>query len=452
MPSAKPDSLKKRALRAGSWTIVGFGLGQALRLGSTLVMTRLLVPEMFGVMAIATIVTVLINLLSDIGLRQSIVQSRNGDAPVFLDTAWVLQIIRGFGCWALALLLCLALYLSSHAGLLPAKSVYALPILPLVIGVTSFSAVILGFESTRVATAYRNFDQKRIIQIELIGQLAALAVMIGIGILTHSIWALVVGGLVSPLTTTILSHTWMKGHQNRFRWDTDSAYELIHFGKWVLASSALFVFASIGDRMLLGFFVEPAVLGMYAIASQIISAIQAGPSKLFSTVTLPALSEIARSDHRRLREVYYRNRVPVDLVMLFLMGFVFATANLVIDLLYDARYAGAGDMLRILALSLFAIRYGVAGQIYLAIGMPRYVTITSAVRVAALYALVPALYHFGGAQAALWGIALHAAAMVPFIYYFNAKLDLNDWCRESIVLLAAPLGYVLGAGVEHFWR
>ena len=56
--------------------------------------------------------------------------------------------------------------------MLPAKSVYASPILPFVIAVTSFSAVIAGFQSTRIAVAQRNFNQKRLVQTELFAQVA----------------------------------------------------------------------------------------------------------------------------------------------------------------------------------------------------------------------------------------------------------------------------------------
>ena len=83
-----PVSLKRRALRAGGWTALGWGLGNGMRLLSTLVMTRLLVPEMFGVMAVATMVSVIIALLTDLGIKQNIIQSalnfaRAGDtAPI----------------------------------------------------------------------------------------------------------------------------------------------------------------------------------------------------------------------------------------------------------------------------------------------------------------------------------------------------------------------------------
>src|SRR5688572_2933464 len=98
-----PAGLRERVLRAGGWTVAGFALSQAIRFGANLVMTRLLVPEMFGVMAIATMVMYGLALFSDVGLRQSVVQSRRGREPAFLDTAWTIQIARGFVIWGAAL-------------------------------------------------------------------------------------------------------------------------------------------------------------------------------------------------------------------------------------------------------------------------------------------------------------------------------------------------------------
>src|SRR6267143_4969292 len=447
MPSPAPVTLRQRVLRAGGWSLAGYGLSQTLRLFSSLVMTRLLVPEMFGVMAIATMVTVILALLSDIGLTQNIVQSRRGDDPEFLDTAWVVQILRGGVLWLAALLLSIALYFANLRGMLHANSVYSSPVLPLVIAVSSFSTIISGFASTRMSTAYRSFDQKRLIEVELLGQVAGLVVMIAIGVMTRSIWALVAGGPVASLTITVLSHSWMSGHANRLRWEKNALEELIGFGKWILVSSAVSVFAANGDRLLLGGFVEPDVFGLYAIAALIIGAIQGAVGKLLIAVTLPALSEVARNEPSRLRKVYYKLRVPADLVLLFLAGALFAAGQLLIDLLYDPRYSAAGGMLQVLALSLFGARYDVTRQSYLALGKPRYWAVINAVRLVALYALVPPLYYLAGTRAAIWGIALHGLACLPFDYRFSAKLGISDLRRELIVLVALPAGYLCGAAL-----
>jgi O-antigen/teichoic acid export membrane protein len=439
-----PATLRRRVLRAGGWSVAGYALSQAIRLSGNLIMTRLLVPEMFGVMAIATTVSVVLSLMSDIGVRQNIVQSVRGDDPDFLDTAWVIQIIRGFTLWLAALLVGAVLFIASLGEALPAKSVYASPVLPAVIAVHSFLAVIFGFQSTKIATAHRNLDPNRVIQVDLIGQLAGLATMVGVGFATRSIWAIVAGTLVGALTTTLLGHVWLKGHRNRFRWESGARRELLGFGKWVFVSSGVTVLAANGDRLLLGAFVDVEVLGVYAIAVLIIGAIEGAIGRLFSAVSLPALSEVARNDPSRLREIYYRFRVPGDLVLLFVAGLLYETGPLVIDALYDPRYAAAGEMLAILALSLIAARYGIAWQIYLAVGIPRYMAIINMVRCASLFALVPSLYNLGGTHAAIWGIALHGLAMVPFVHAFNARLGLNDWPRELIVLVALPLGLLCG--------
>lgn len=448
MSQPKPATLKQRVLRAGGWTLAGHGLGQVIRLGSNLVMTRLLVPEMFGVMLIATTVTIVLGMLSDLGLRQNIVQSRRGDDPAFLDTAWVVQIVRGFALWLLVLLLSAALYLANVQGMLPANTVYASPVLPLVIAVNSLSTIIAGFQSTKMATAHRRLDQKRVVQIALVSQAAALAVMIAIGALNRSIWALVAGGLVSTLLATALSHTWMSGHPNRFRWEKQAVRELFDFGKWVFASSGLYVLAVNGDRLLLGAFVDAHVLGLYAIASLLVGAAAGMLNRLYFTVSLPALSEIARNAPSRLREVYNRLSLPGDLVLAFLTGLLFAAGQRVIDVLYDPRYAEAGAMLQILALSLFAVRYEIARQVYLALGLPQYGLVLSLVRFVALYSLVPSLYYLGGTQAAIWGVALHGLAAVPFVYGFNARLGLNDIRRELLVLAALPAGFLCGSALK----
>jgi O-antigen/teichoic acid export membrane protein len=444
MTTAKSATLTQRAVGAGKWSVVGQALSQLIRLGANLVMTRLLVPEMFGIAAIAAMVPVILALLSDFGLSQNIVQSRRGDDPAFLDTAWVVQIARGGVLWLAALALSVALYLANLGDLFPAGSVYASPELPSVIAVSSFSAFIAGFASTRMATALRRFEQKRYIQIELVSQLAGIIVMIAIGVAAHSVWALVAAGLVGSLMTTILSHVWMGGHPNRFRWEKSALHELVGFGKWIFVSSAVYVLAMNGDRLLLGGFVDARMLGLYVIAALMIGAIEGAFGRLLSVVSLPVFSEIARNDPSRLREAYYKLRVPSDLVLLFLTGLLYASGHLVIDLLYDSRYAAAGGMLQILALSLVVVRYGIAHQLYLALGLPRNLAIINAARLIFLYASVPALYYLAGLQAAIWAVALHALPTVLMVFLFNAKLGLNDFRREAIVLIALPAGYLCG--------
>ena len=436
-------TLRARALRAGAWSFAGYGVSQAIRLGSNLLMARLLAPETFGVMTIAVTTATVLSLLSDLGIQQNIVQSRRGEDPRFLDSAWSMQILRGMALWLAALALSGLLWLAGRAGVFPPHSVYAAPELVPVIAVCSFSTVIQGFQSTRLALAQRSLDQKTLIRIELAGQILGIAAMVPIALATRSVWALVAGLLVAATAQTLLGHLW--AGTSRLRWDRESVRELLRFGRWVFVSSAVYVLAVNGDRLLLGALVGADVLGVYAIALLIVSAIEGILFRLFQTVSLPAFSEVARTDPARLREIYYRMRLPMDVALLGAAGALAAAGPLVIKLLYDSRYAAAGEVVQVLALSLLFGRYGAAQQVYLALGRPRYLAAINAARLAALIALVPLAFRLGGFSVALWAIALHPVVTLPLIFHFNAKTGLNDVRRELKLFLAFPAGYGAGA-------
>jgi O-antigen/teichoic acid export membrane protein len=444
-PAKAGPLLRDKVLRAGSWSLAGYGTSMVVRLGSNLIMTRLLEPSMFGVMAIATIVTMILSLLSDIGLNQSIVQSKRGDDPAFLNTAWTIQIMRGCALWAAALAICAALYVAGHAGLLRGDSVYATPILPAVIAASSFSAVLLGLQSTKMAFANRHFEQSRLVKIDICSQLCSVLVMVALGRLTHSIWALVSGGLTSSLVSALLSHLWLAGPANRPQWEKAALRELFGFGKWVFVSSSVFVLAVNGDRLILGSLVSAGVLGLYAIAALIVGTVEGALNKLYMSVSLPALAETARDNPANLRQVHYRLRVPADLALLFISGALCGGGRWIVHLLYDARYAEAGVILQILSLSLIAVRYGITSSIFLAQGEPRYLALFNTVRFVSLYTLVPLLYHLGGLHAAVWGIALHNFVVIPFMLYFAAQRGLVDVRNELKVLVAFPAGFLCTA-------
>ena len=89
------SSLRESIIRASTWILSGHVVSNIIRLGGNLIMTRLLVPEMFGVMAVANVLITGLQLCSYFGVQHNIIQSHKGDDPSFLNTAWTFQIIRG---------------------------------------------------------------------------------------------------------------------------------------------------------------------------------------------------------------------------------------------------------------------------------------------------------------------------------------------------------------------
>lgn len=415
------STLKQRIFHAGAWTVSGHVLRQAIRLGSSLVMTRLLVPEMFGVMAIANVLIIGLSLFSDIGLQQKIIQGERGEDAAFQDTAWVLQIARGAVIWFLGLCLSAALFIAGGVGWLRTGTAYADPVLPWVVFVLSFTALVAGFQSTKLAIASRRLTLGRITLIDLGSQIAGLLVMLVWVLLDRSIWALVAGGIAATLVKTLLSHIALEGAPNRFRWDRESLGEFAGFGKWVFVSSIVGFLVDNGDRLLLGAVVTTEVLGIYSIAYLIFNSIRWGILNLAINVSFPALSEVCRDRPSDLHTSYYKFRMLFDAPTMFVSGFLFVAGDLAVKLLYDARYGEAGWMLRVLAVALIATQYSVSEQCYLAQAKPRLLFLLNLTRASALYLLVPVAYAAYQLDGALWAIALSYFAGLPILFYFKWK-------------------------------
>jgi O-antigen/teichoic acid export membrane protein len=424
--------------------MLGFGANQAVRLAGNLVLTRLLMPEAFGVMAIAWLVMTGLQMISDTGVRTCIVQSRNGDARQFLDTAWSIQVARGALLTAAALAIAAALELARRLGALPPASVYAEPQLPLAIAAIGASGIFGGLESTKLASAYRHLCLARVTMIDLGTQVAGFLVTVGWALAAPSLWALVAGVLVVGPLRVAATHWALPGPLNRWRWDGEAVREIVAFGRWVVLSSLLSFAATSGDRLVLGSLVDPGTLGQYAMAVLIVAAIQQLVNAIIGNVAFPALSEVRRTRPEHLREVFYRLRMPADVLLLGLAGVLFACGSAITGILYDERYRLAGPALEVLSLSLVAFRCELATQCYLALGLPALNVRVNAVRLLPLFAGTPIAFHYGGMHAAIWMIALAPLAAVPVHLYQMRRLGLLDVKRELAFLPCLLLGYLAG--------
>src|SRR5688572_1219523 len=102
-------SLRRRSLAAGFWAGGGHALALVIRLAGNLLLARIMLPEAFGVMAVVMTVVLALMLLSDIGSGTVVVQSERGSDEAFLNTAWTVQVIRGFGIWVLGIVIALVI-------------------------------------------------------------------------------------------------------------------------------------------------------------------------------------------------------------------------------------------------------------------------------------------------------------------------------------------------------
>src|SRR5580698_10722168 len=98
-----PSRRVMTAMRGGTWTMVGYGASQVLRLASALTLARMLAPQAFGLVALVNVFLSGLEMLSDLGIGMDVVQHPRGDDPVFINTAFIIQVGRGIVLWAVAM-------------------------------------------------------------------------------------------------------------------------------------------------------------------------------------------------------------------------------------------------------------------------------------------------------------------------------------------------------------
>jgi O-antigen/teichoic acid export membrane protein len=441
--------LKKRVLKAGSWTLFGHGAALVFRLVGNLIIARLLAPEIFGVMAVCNAIYVIVVLVGDIGLRPAVIRSLNGNDPPFLNTAWTIQILRGVTIWIVCIGVGLLLLLADTYAALPSDSIYSDPTLPYLISAIGFSTIIQSLQSMKVMVLSRELQLSRITTIEMIQTVTGFSVAILMAWTTGSIWSFVASGLVGSIVGVSIGHFWLPGARDRLGWNKSAIRELAHFGKWASVSSFVGVLASNGDRLLLGSWLSASNMGAYSIASNLASVVDGVGSRLFASVSLPALSETLRHQPDRLRSVLFRMRRGADAAYIGSAGFLFATGQFIVEHLYDQRYSPAGKMLQLLSFNLLLARYGLVQDAYIALGKPSHLTAINVTKLISLFTMVPLLYHFFAVNGAILGMAVYLLPTVPLIFWFNHRHGLNNGWFEILILGLWPVGWIVGyAGIR----
>jgi len=437
-------TLKQRVVRSGSWVILGHLFSQVLRLGGNLVLTRLLVPEMFGVMAIVTVIMGGLAMLSDVGLLQNIVQSKRGEEPGYLNTAWTIQIIRGFVIFIIALLASGGLYYLGQVGYLSADTVYGNEQLPIILAIVSITAVISSFNSIHILLLNRKLMLGKLISMELISQIVGLVFMLIWAWYQRDIWAFVFGGIITAFTKLLLSHGLSLGERCRFHWDRAAVHEIFHFGKWIFVSSILGFMLNQGDRLLLGGLISAEILGVYTVAFFLAGAITDILKKLVGSIFFPVLSEVVRNNPTELKVIYYKMRQKIDAVAMFSAGFIFSTASLIVNFLYDDRYGEAGWMLQVLSLALIGTGSLLASQVFLSIGKPKLETTLVFLQVVCFYISVPILFYYYDIFGAILAIACYPVIRLLFSMYLMKRFVFFSLCKEMSMFPLTFVGFLLG--------
>ncbi len=399
----------------------GFGIGQILRLLSNLILTRLLVPEVFGLMAVAVSINIWAIMLTDIGISTSVIRSRNSDDPDFVHTAWVMQIARNVLVWLIIMIAAVGVYVLAKAGQFRTDSILADPLLPWIMTAAGMQVVIAAFSSINQVIAQRKLAMSRVVGLEVATQLFTMAVTISFAVLGYGVWALVIGMLSGAGVKTIASHFIFAGPVMRFHFNREYALEIFHFGKWLIIASFFGFLVNRGDQLLFGGLMGSDQFGLYAVASIWIVAAAAVMQMIIGRIFFPAFSEIIRDRPKDLTQAYRKTRLLIDGVSIAIAYGVFFFSEFAFAIIYTDAYAGVGYYVKLLSPFLLLMPFRLINQVVLAAGDSRSFTGVTVLAGSAMLVLVPGAYYFFGEKTAIVCFATIEAVALPLIWRIGSR-------------------------------
>jgi O-antigen/teichoic acid export membrane protein len=395
------------------WTTSSYIVVQVIRFGQNLLLTRLLAPELFGVMVVLTSLRVGAELFTDVGIGQNVIASPKGWNPVYYNTAWTMQLLRGV---MLGLLFLAVMPAISHF--------YDDPTLSAVFPVLCLLFILTGAHSIGLTLAVKAMKIKELVKYDIAGTALGSICALAIAWMYPTVWGLIAGNVVATLVSTILSYFVWPGLQYRLTLDRQSVREIFSFGKWIFLSSIIFFLAANFDRLVLSKYVSLAALGVYGLARSLGDIFAQLTSRLGNSIIFPSISSSNFQGLDLRRKIAGHRFLFLGLAAAGISLFI-AVSDIIIRILYDDRYLAAAQVLPWVGLSTWLLVINTMSEsITLGIRKPNYAAIGNFAKFAILLGLLP----LAAARYGVVGAAI-AAIVAEFARYLALTVAL---AREQV--------------------
>lgn len=417
---ATDGGLKRKTIRSGMWvsaSATGLGLLSLLR---SIILARLLTPEIFGLMAICLVVIHWIQAMTETGFGAALIQ-RPADINEAKDTAYSLMAIRGV---VLALVVLLLAPWIAHF--------YDREILDTLLKVLALSLILNGFNNINTFVLQKELNFRPLYYWEQTTAIIDFVVVVGLAYWLQSVWALVAGQLVVAAASLILSFIFIPGRL-QFRLNPHLAGELFRFGKFISGLTIVLFITTEIDKLVIGKILGMDSLGVYVVAYTLANLPATHLSKVISRVSFPAYSQI-QGDHPALRAAYLKTLRLVGILVIPAAVGMAILSDEIIQAVYGNKWQLAATVLPVLCIfggirALAALN----GYVYNAIGRPDIVFYMNTVKLVVIAAaIIPATTHYGILGAA-WALT------VPMVVQFAIGAGLFSrviGMRVSIVFAA----------------
>jgi O-antigen/teichoic acid export membrane protein len=416
-------TLNVKVMRGAIWMVALRMCVKGIGLVSTLILVRLLSPDDFGVMALASSVFALVELLRAFGFETALIQNQNAGRAHY-DTAWTLQVVFSLLAAGVVLLL---------AG--PASWYYHDNRLDGLLRVMALVFLIGGFINIGIVEFRKGLWFSREFVLQISTKILAFLVTIGLAYYWRSYWALMTGMLTSQLTSLALSYAL---HPYRPRVSVTAWRELFGFSGWLLFNNFLTFLGQHAQNFLLGFLTDSRRVGIFAIGYEIATMTSTELIAPINRATYPGYAKVG-GDRAGLARMYLDTISAIALLAFPTSIGIAATAQWIVPVAFGENWVEAIPVIQMVSIGGLFVAHNTNGTyIYLVLGRQNITSKLIAFNLLVYLPLLVYLTEVYGLEGAALAYLLSSALVFP-IWLAQILNMLKISIRRFLVAIHRPL-------------
>ena len=328
-----PQKSVKHILSNMTWRFMEGASQEVIRMVVSIILARLLEPDVYGIVALVMVVVSLLRVFTDSGLGVALIQRKGADNLDFSSVFYF------------NLVACSILYLGVFFTAPWVSAFYKMPELTPVLRVLSLQLILYGVTNVQQAYISKNLLFKYFFYATLAGTLASAAVGIWMAYAGYGVWALV-GQTLAAAAINVVT-LWFT-----VKWRPDWAFSwqrlkgLMSFGWKMLASTLTDTLYRDIRSLLIGRLYTPGDLAFYQRGIQFPAVITQNINASIDSVLLPAMSDV-QDDITRVKNMTRRSIMMSTFIIMPMMAGLAACAAPVVRLLLTEKWTPCIVFMRI---------------------------------------------------------------------------------------------------------
>ncbi len=342
--------LDSRSLVSGSALYVGYRwFDRFLGVISLAILARLLEPESFGIVAMASIVLGLLEAVFDMGIHVLVLQKDKPNKS-FLNTAWTLRFLQS---------VVIGLIIAGFAPI--AADYFSEPRVTSALYVLAIASVVYGFENFAVVQFQKSRQFFKEFQLSAIKRITMFFIVITLAFVLESYWALIFGTLISRAMGVFLSYLF---YPVVHRFSFKGMGEIFGSGKWLLIMNVITYFCRRLDEIIIGRYFSSAALGNYTVASEVARLPTQELMAPISRALLPGFTSMKHDKEETRKLIYSSINTQASLALPAALGLAIC-AQQIVQIFLGQQWVLAGNLLTLLPFLYAAAAVRYTGEYYL---------------------------------------------------------------------------------------